>query len=126
MSVDTKKKKSVGFGFLNLRKDVLMSIDTKEGRSAKSTEVEVEVSILDVVFVSSDSSAFVYLEDNPSFVDLCDHLPADPDLSSDDMEDSDFDDFDLEPTMKRKKDLVGKVLVMSRIKFVVCTKKWNT
>jgi hypothetical protein len=94
---DDKVETNVVVRLLNLVKSV--PLDTEV---CGTHEVEVDLSILVIIPLSSDSSAFVFSEDDPTFADRPDHFhsPLDLDFSAHEMSDFDLEAFDVEPTLK--------------------------
>jgi hypothetical protein len=83
----------------------------------------VDLSIPANVHVSLDSSAFIFSEDDPSFVDPRDHL-SDADLTGDNLFDSDDDTEVVEPERKKMKDLARKSHVVEE-PLKVGSRKWK-
>lgn len=98
-------------GSLNLKNRGVPRDTMPSGRVAIMGEgdTEVDLSMPAVIPVSSESSAYVYSEDDPSFKDPADQVrvPSESDLdgSDDEMtEGSDFSDFqDLDEVRKQRK-----------------------
>jgi hypothetical protein len=96
-------------GLLDLTANAPVYVDTAGSDEAGDQQsIEVDLSIPAIVHVSSDSSAFIFSEDDPSFVD---HL-LDTDLSGDNFFDSDDDSKVVETRKKKGKDLVGQSYVV--------------
>jgi hypothetical protein len=86
----------------------------------------LELSILLVLSVSSDSSRYFFSEDDPSFVDPHNKVPSESDLDVS-SEDSDFDDLDLQLEWHKKlKDSTGKRKVVGKETCAVGSKKWKS
>jgi hypothetical protein len=94
---DDKVETDAVVGLLNLVESV--SLDTEVDGTPK---VEVDLSIPAIIPLSSDSSAFVFYEEDPIFANRVDHFrsPSDPDFSAHEMSDSDVEAFDVEPIPK--------------------------
>ena len=79
----------------------------------------VELSIVPILFVSSDSNRYVYLEDDPDFVDPHEKVPSGSnlDMSNDD---TDLKDLDLElKRWKKFKDSTRKGKFITKEQFAV-------
>jgi hypothetical protein len=114
---------------LDLGGSSLASVDAETAsmrNGVSEGETVLELSIPPVLSVSSDSSRYVFSEDDPSFVDPHDKVPSGSNLDVS-SEDSDFDDLDLQLERRKKlKDSMGKRKVVGEEKCAVGSKKWKS